>query len=151
MPTTSLIPFPRYNRTDTNSLTHLFARDRELCLKFLASPHADPYIGFDYDVKVGQAAIDAIKHPTPDNMLKVGTLALRIDLVAFHTPTRLDIIEIKPESGSQAVGQLLAYKHLFSSTYPQIHIDNLLLVIQHISPDLIPWARAEGVHVIRLP
>lgn len=151
MPTTSLVPTPRYQQRDTTTFAHLFPRDRSLWRAFLADPRSDLYIGYDYDVKVGAAAKRAIAAPTPENMLALGTLAKRIDAVGFITPLKLDIIEIKPENPAAATGQLLSYQSLFIDTYPQLSVRHLVLVTTRDDDELLAITRAYGiiVHVLQ--
>lgn len=151
MPTSSLIPFPRFTTQDTTNLPHLFPRDLAIWKKYLLTPDAQTYLGFDYDIKVGQAQIDLLELNTAENRLKAGTLAKRIDVVAFLSPSTVDLVEVKSENVPAALGQLITYKQLFKDTYPQFLTVSLLLVTDHNDPDLLPILKLHNVKLIYIP
>lgn len=148
MPSTSVIPFPRYARTDTVRFAHLFPRDRILWLKFLDSELSKQYIGFDYDIKVGQYAQEQISVGDSGSRLVAGTLAKRIDVVAFRSPSLIDIVEVKPGNPQNAIGQLLLYEDLFGKTYPQLQINQLVLVCEREDQEVITFAKSLRIVVV---
>jgi hypothetical protein len=104
---------------------------------WLPTPPAHEYIGFDYDIKVGINAQEALNNPTPETMLQLGTLAKRIDAVAFINPSTVDLIEIKATHLAAAYGQLLLYKDLWTKTYPTITIRRLIIITQRIDDETL--------------
>ena len=147
MPHTSLYPFPRYKTTDLNTFSHMFPRDASIWRRWLPSTSAHQYIGFDYDIKVGLAAQQALQNPTPDAMLQLGTLAKRIDAVAFVNPSLVDLIEIKATHLPAAYGQLIIYRDLWRTTFPTLPIRNLILVTQSIDYETFHIFTSSGITV----
>lgn len=151
MSTTSIIPSPRYRRTDLVKFPHFGKGDAEIFTKFLQSNLSDKYVGFDYDIKVGAYALESTTNPTPKARLEAGTLAKRIDAVAFIDATTLDIIEVKANKIHSALGQILAYNDLFKSTYPILKINDLIIITAFDDYELIRFARSFGVKVFIIP
>ena len=147
MPTTSTVPFPRFKLPNIGRFPHLLGRDAAIFRRFLDTPRAQQYIGFDFDIKVGIYAKDAIQNPSPDANLLAGTLAKRIDAVAFIDQNTLDLIEVKDSNIANALGQLLTYKQLFQDTYPNLTVDHLLIVTEKQDPDLQPIVQQFGLQI----
>ena len=150
MATTSTTPFPRYKSTDLTKFAHLFKRDAELWRRFLVSTIAQGYTAFDYDIKVGQFAVAAIKFPTPSNLLQAGTLAKRIDVVGFLPSGKVDLFEVKPASVAAALGQLLLYSDLFESTFPELPINRLVLITESIDTESLNFAKKNFIFVYQV-
>lgn len=151
MSTTSIIPNPRYRRSDLVKFPHFGVGDAEIFSKFLLSTAADKYVGFDYDIKVGAYALESVSNPTPKARLEAGTLAKRIDAVGFINSTTLDIIEVKANKIHSALGQILAYNELFKTTYPILKINDLIIITAFDDPELVRFARSFGVKVFIIP
>lgn len=105
---------------------HMFTKDIEIWERYLEH-HAKDYIGFMYDLKVGDGTepMGHVKEPY------VGMQAMlskyRIDVVGIKTNT-LEIIEVKPMAGTGAIGQAMSYYSLFVKEYhPIIHTVAFLL------------------------
>jgi hypothetical protein len=150
MSTTSIIPSPRYRKTDLIKFPHFGIRDAEILSLWLKSLPDDKYVGFDYDIKVGKYAEDSVTNTSPQARLEAGTLAKRIDCVAFHTPIELDIIEVKANKIHSALGQLLSYNSLFKTTYPILKVKDLIIVTAYNDVELVRFAQSYGVKVFVL-
>lgn len=148
MPSTSLIPSPRYDGQPLASYAHLNVKEVPIWNRFLANKRAAEYIGFDYDIKVGKYALDAISNPTPDNMLLLGTMAKRIDVVGFYMPYGIDIFEIKPDRISNGLSQLLLYKQLFIQTFPDINVRSMILVSDRNDEEVNSFAKSLDITVL---
>lgn len=148
MPSTSLIPFPRYDGQPLASYSHLNVKEVVIWHRFLANKLAADYIGFDYDIKVGKYALDAIKAPTPDNMLLLGTMAKRIDAVGFYMPHGVDIFEVKPERMSNGLSQLLLYKNLFVQTFPDINVRSMIILSDRSDDEVESFAKSLYITVV---
>jgi hypothetical protein len=148
MPSTSLIPFPRYDGQPLVSYAHLNSKEAPLWNKFLANKQASQYIGFDYDIKVGKYALDAINSPTPENMILLGTMAKRIDVVGFFMPHGVDIFEVKPERITNGLSQLLLYKQLFIQTFPDINVRSMILVSDRNDEEVNSFAKSLDITVV---
>ena len=94
--------------------------------------HEDEYSGFDFDVRVG---VGSIQTPKAGDKFESGYKALtqkRIDVVAIADgePT---IIEVRPRADHTAVGNLMAYRILFNTTFKADA--KILVVSDSISED----------------
>lgn len=151
MPTTSTTPAPRFQRDSYTRFAHLFPRDAELWKRYLLTPDSTQYIGFDYDIKVGKHALAAIHTPSPQANLEAGTLAKRIDVVAFLDNTTVDLIEVKPHQPALAAGQLNLYLNLFNITYPHLYVRKLRLITASIDDEAIAIVKSQSIDVAQLP
>lgn len=90
---------------------HMFPLDIAIWERFLAS-FASDYSGFSYDVKVGSGT--PVPAGTPDNYARMQEILskYRIDAVGFRSDG-IDIIEVKPEAGTIAIGQVVTYVDLY--------------------------------------
>ena len=94
--------------------------------------HENEYTGFDFDVRVG---VGSIQTPKAGDKFEAGYKALtqkRIDVVAISDgdPT---IIEVRPRADHTAVGNLMAYRVLFNTTFKADA--KILVVSDSISED----------------
>lgn len=150
MSTTSIKPFPRYTRENVHKFAHFGKGDAEVFSRFLKSQLSEKYLGFDYDIKVGKFAVDALDNPTPEAKLQSGTLAKRIDVVAFRSLFTLDIIEVKANKIHSAVGQILAYQRLFKNTYTDLIVEDLVIITAFRDQELIEFAESQDIKVFVL-
>ena len=148
MPTTSTVPFPRYKLPNIGRMPHLLGRDADLFRKFLLTDAALGYIGFDFDIKVGEYAKQAALASSPQANLEAGTLAKRIDAIAFHDTNHVDLIEAKAENLPAALGQLFIYRDLFKNTYPQFATQALIVITSRDDPEVHTLAKQYGITIL---
>lgn len=87
---------------------HMSPRDRALMQRFLLL-HEDEFEEFHYDVLCGpKLRVEDEKLPWLGD-LSERLLSLRIDVLAFNA-TECWLIEVKPNAGLSALGQLMAYR-----------------------------------------
>lgn len=129
-------------------MPHLLGRDAELFRRFLLTEEAQQYIGFDFDIKVGEYAFQAATNPSPEAKLEAGTLAKRIDAVAFHDANHLDLIEAKADNLPAAIGQLFVYRDLFLVTYPQFITQKLIVITSRLDPEITTLANQYGISIL---
>ena len=94
---------------------HMFPLDIAIWERFLEKFGKD-YDGFDYDTKVGTGA--EIDIDTPENYARMITVLskYRIDVIG-HKNGRLEIIEVKPEASTVAIGQVITYVDLYERDF----------------------------------
>lgn len=107
---------------------HMFPGDIEIWEHFI-DKHGSDYVGFCYDVKVGDGTepIDELTEPYA-NMQKVLS-KYRIDVVGIKTDA-IEVIEVKPMAATNALGQVMSYIKLFVKDY-----EPNLPVVGHIVTD----------------
>lgn len=90
---------------------HMFPNDIIIWERFLLK-HANEFTGFDYDIKVG--SVPKFPDGLDTGIYKAGEILWkkRIDAVG-HKADELIIIEVKPNAGPSAIGQVLGYVQLY--------------------------------------
>lgn len=124
---------------------HLAAADKALWNLFLGV-HAKDFNSFDYDVKVGDGVTaDEDVHP---NLIKdyQDLTKKRIDAVGYQADG-VTLFEVKPRAGTEALGQLLSYKHLYNETYPGVTVKALTVITAMMLPDEKKVYEAYGINV----
>ena len=94
---------------------HMFPLDIAIWERFLEI-YGENYNGFDYDVKVGTGSIP--EADTPENYARMEQVLskYRIDAIG-HKSERLEIIEVKPEASTVAIGQIITYVELYNRDF----------------------------------
>lgn len=102
---------PKYKPELLRKYPHMFPLDIAIWERFIVEHGAD-FLGFDYDVKVGSGTTPPIG--TGDNYARMQAILskYRIDCVGY-TPNAIYIIEVKPEAGTVAIGQIETYTRLY--------------------------------------
>jgi len=123
---------------------HLLAKEVVLWEKYLAKYQND-YTHFEYDVHVGKGV--ELGNETDPTLQKIalGLTRKRIDVVG-HKEKSITLIEIKPDAGLSAMGQLMAYVYLY-----KIQFRPSKSILTHILSDIIDVdtrnaARAYGIN-----
>lgn len=112
----------------------MFPLDISIWERFLEK-HGSSYTGFDYDVKVGTGS--TVPENTPPAYVRMqDTLSkFRIDAVGYR-PSQIEIIEVKPEASTVAIGQVVTYLNLYNRdqqpTLPVIGV----IISCHAIPDM---------------
>lgn len=119
----------------------MFPNDIEIWERFL-DKYGQEYTGFDYDIKVGSGT--PISEDLPENYARMQDILskYRIDCIG-HRDSSLEIIEVKPEASTVALGQVVTYIELykrdFKPTLPVIGVivtDRELPDIRHLTEQL---------------
>ena len=106
----------------------------------------DFYITADYDVRVGEGRP---YQGTLDPKIKLDMVGLskkRIDVVGYNEK-EIDVIEIKPNAGMHAIGQVLSYALMWHKKYPTKDKPRKVIITDKIAPDDLASARSLGVEV----
>lgn len=120
---------------------HLLPGEIEIWERFLAK-FPDMFDSFAYDVHVGEAEVLYPGEPKYQKLAEA-LLKRRIDVVATRNGEK-SIIEIKPDAGATALGQVLFYKALYEREYEE-RISRLIIVSNRIDADSRYVYRLHGV------
>lgn len=109
------MPDPRFPPDKLFRYPHMFPLDIAIWERFL-DKYAGDYLGFDYDIKVGTGTI--VPNEWDDNYKRMAEILskYRIDAVG-HKTGRLEIIEVKPEASTVAIGQIVTYMELYKRDF----------------------------------
>lgn len=125
---------PNFAAEKLRKYPHMFPHDIDIWERFLEI-YASEYTGFDYDVKVGTGV--PAEEGTPENYARMQNILskYRIDCVGYKA-SQIEIIEVKPEASTVAIGQIMTYVNLFkrdfSPTLPVVGV----IVTDHEIPDI---------------
>jgi len=116
-------------------LDHMSRGDAYLWSKFL-DKYPDLFTSFKYDVHVGESV--KLPEDSPD-WLRISANALgrkRIDVVAESIKSTT-IIEVRVQAKSNVIGDLIAYRYLYVTTYSPIKPVTTMLVSDSIDVDTL--------------
>ena len=134
---------PQFPATLLRSYPHMFPLDIAIWERFL-SAYPDLYNGFDYDVKVGSGTEAA--EGTPENYVRMQQILskYRIDAVGYRSQG-IDIIEVKPEAGTVAIGQIVAYVSLYQRDLsPTLPLRGVIVTDREL-PDMKHLTAQQGI------
>ena len=106
---------PEFDPVKLRKYPHMFPEDIGIWERFL-DEFAGNYTGFDYDVKVAYGAEEDPADPPNYKRMKEILSKFRIDVVGYKTD-RIEIIEVKPEASTVAVGQIKTYVELYKRDF----------------------------------
>jgi len=122
---------------------HMFVHDIEIWERFLIE-HGKDFTGFSYDVKVGTGT--SLPKKTPDEYRRMADILskFRIDAVGFKS-TQIEIIEVKPEASTVAIGQIITYVDLYRRDFnPTVQIIGAIVTDKHL-PDIAYLTNLHGI------
>lgn len=115
----------KYPFSKTGYYPHMKPADIILWEKFILA-----FPGFfnscDYDVLVGTGVV--VGNPDTDPYSKSFQMLTqkKIDVVGYKDD-KIVIIEVKPRAGSNAMGQVLSYKEMWSKDHPEVPVENIYM------------------------
>ena len=127
-----MVEFTPYIRRE--KYKHMGARDAAIWERFIiANPSAFDAVA--YDIPVGEgASFDTVVSPeTGGDQARL--YKKKIDVVAIKNDV-LFIIEVKPEAGLGALGQIAAYKTLFKREYEPVQALQSAIITDLIKSDM---------------
>lgn len=128
---------------------HMFALDIAIWERFLTSEY-NVFDGIQYDIKLGTGT----KAPqgTSDNYARMQEILskYRVDAIG-HTKTDVTIIEVKPEAGTTAIGQVDLYTALYRRDYGTDKVVKGMIVTNWELPDIRYHCNEKGFQLIVLP
>lgn len=134
---------PIYPPTKLTKYPHMFPLDIAIWERFLDSHGAD-FLGFAYDVKVGSGTEPA--EGVGDNYRRMQYVlsTYRIDVVGYKS-NAIYIIEVKPEAGTVAIGQIDAYTKLYTRDYsPSLPVVGAIITDRAL-PDMDFLTKEKGI------
>jgi hypothetical protein len=93
------------------SYAHMKPRDIAIWERFI-DEYPDAFEKCEYDVFVGDPPAFNTLWDNDEDKNQDALYRLKIDVLG-HSPGRMDIVEVKPEAGPGAIGQLEGYYKLF--------------------------------------
>lgn len=136
-----MIEFSPYIRRE--KYKHMGERDAAIWERFiLLNPSAFDAVA--YDIPVGEgAAFDTVVSPdTGGDQARL--YKKKIDVVASRGDV-LFIVEVKPEAGLGAIGQVVSYGSLFKREYEPTQALQLAIITDHVKPDMEFLAKEQRV------
>lgn len=99
-----------------------------------------------YDQAVGTIPNFVKEHPDAAMQKEAKLYQWKIDIVAFVND-KVHVIEIKPNAGLSALGQILGYTNLFKETFPKIKNVSPLIITDFLRPDMSKLAADMGIEI----
>lgn len=122
-----------YDPEKLSKYPHLLPADVALWERWL-DRYGDFFTALEYDVHVG-GGVEVVPGWSQETIKMASTLAAkRIDVVG-HKPGEIWIVEVKPEAGVAALGQLLCYRILYIEKFKPTAEPICCLVTDHLVPD----------------
>ena len=128
------------------SYPHMGPEDTKAWTNFILS-HPNEYDSIDYDVKIGNVPAFVTRDIANIGGDIASLYQRKIDVVAYKED-KIDIIEVKPDAGFSAIGQVLGYFHLWQNQYGSVENVNPMIVCNTSSLDVRALAEAQGVKLI---
>jgi len=131
---------------DLRKFPHMFPKDIAIWKRYYEK-NKDSYINFEYDVKVG--SIPQFPENLPPEIYKMGEILWkkRIDVVGYK-PDRIEIIEVKPNAGLSAFGQVLGYKLIFEKEKKPALPVVAVLITDYPKQDIASLSPSFGVELV---
>jgi hypothetical protein len=135
----------RFSNAALYKYPRMSSEDVKIWQPFLSDQGAK-YDRFDYDLKVGTGVLPDL--PVPEIFLQdfQELTKKRIDAVGYNK-NGATLFEVKPRAGTSALGQLLTYKILFTQSYPDVPIYQLVLVCGLATDEEIQLYKQYGIIV----
>ena len=121
---------------------HMFPLDIKIWERFLVD-HGPEYISISYDVKAGSGV--PIPDGTPENYARMQEILskYRIDAIGFRN-SQIDIIEVKPDAGTIAIGQIVTYVTLYKRDFaPTLPVRGVIVTNREL-PDIRYLTETQG-------
>ena len=113
---------------------HLMPVDTRIWLRFL-DKFGSGYLGFQYDIMVGQGAKSLPGFSDADKRLLYSLTVKRADALGI-TEGGITLFEVKPRLGMAGLGQLVAYNLLWYREYGNRRPVQVAIVCEQDEPDL---------------
>ena len=137
---------PYYAYTKLAWYPHMKPNDVEIWERFIMQ-NPDKYEQVQYDVCCGDGAeFDTNLGDSPSSSADK-LYRKKIDVVGYKGDS-IDIIELKPNAGASALGQVLGYVVLYKSEHPSLKEPRPVVITNAIRPDMLKMANAMGVTVL---
>lgn len=135
----------RFPFTRLAKYPHMQPLDVAVWTRFIES-HPDYFETVDYDIAVGKgAAVDPSHAPEIQYDHTILTQK-KIDVVGYRGDSRT-IVEVKPIANMRALGQIIAYSHLYAEDHPEAGPLTRLIVAGEMERELEPIFASQGVEI----
>lgn len=135
--------FKYEKRTD---YPHMATKDKAIWERFI-DQYPDAYKQCQYDFHVGDAPPFNTLHDDGTDLNQDMLYRLRIDVVA-GSPLGIDLIEIKPDAGVSAIGQVDNYKTLYLRDEEPTTQVGMILLTDHERPNMAYLCKEKGIKLI---
>lgn len=113
---------------------HLLPVDAQLWQQFLQQ-YGGSYSMFEYDVRVGQGRDPGAAYPGNIRYDAIVLSQRRIDVIGYQAKS-ITLFEVTASAGLTALGQLIAYPHLYIETFSPDRAVQPHLVTYAFQPDI---------------
>lgn len=108
---------------------HMRPSDVAVWERFIAKyPNEYVNVDYDYHLGIGQAGLE--DDPTSIAFGQKKVKKLKADAIAYRSDGSVDVIEIKPKTGTSAFGQIIAYGILYNQDFPSKKIVPVIITSQ---------------------
>lgn len=137
------------NHPRNHHFPHLLPPDAAVWNRFL-SVHADKYLSFEYDLRVGKGRDPGAAFTTNIRSMALQLSQRRIDAIG-HKRDSVTIFEITRKAGLTALGQLQAYPVLYRELFPGDYPLHTILVAESLQDDILQVLRATNTAFLLFP
>lgn len=138
-----MIDGPEFPAEKLRKYPHMFALDIAIWERFLDA-HASLFTGFDYDVKVGSGTEPVPGLGAEYERMQSILSKYRVDALGYRSNAHV-IIEVKPEAGTIAIGQIETYTRLYKRDFnPSLPIIGAIVTNREL-PDMRYLTEAKGI------
>jgi hypothetical protein len=125
---------------------HMKPYDVAIWERFIeAFPDVYDYVIYDQGVGLGAPFDPVVSIDTGGDVYKL--YQRKIDVVGFKDG-QVDIIEIKPQAGASALGQVVGYRELYVRDESPALIPKAIVVTDRLLPDMDMIAEKLGVQIV---
>ena len=125
---------------------HMMPYDVAIWERFIKQ-FPDAYDFAQYDVKVGSAPEHSTIVSPETGGDSINLYKKKIDVVGLKAE-QIDIIELKPNAGPSALGQLRGYGVLYVKEFNPPTTPKLVLITDRLMPDMDLLASSMGVQIV---
>lgn len=105
------------------------------------------YDEVEYGVRVGTVPQFVSEHSDPAMQAQADIYRREIDVIG-HKQGQIDIIELKPDAGTSALGQVRGYVSLYERDYTPSVFPKAIVITDRLLPDMNLLAAQMGVMMV---
>lgn len=134
-----------YSYSKRSKYPHMSVADTEIWNRFILK-YPEAYERMQYDFHVGDAPpfnpfMDDGEDKNQDMLYR-----LRIDAIG-HNGENVDLIELKPNAGATAIGQIRSYKTLYERDYHDKGKVNMVIITDTLKPNMDFLCTQDGIRL----
>jgi hypothetical protein len=112
--------------------------------------HGAPYLGFDFNVAVGEGRDPGDTVPGPLRAAAIEASKRRIDVIAYGDRF-VDLLETKGRADPGALGQLVSYQVLWNRQHPEAPVRKLGLIVAVMDATMLSVFNDANIPVFIFP